>query len=341
MPGQVLGVYVNSETIPPYLTALGIDVSKQQNLAAYHTPFPYNTEWIDDLNDRYHSTDKIIVFCSELHATVAEALLTLDRSKIELHLCGVINYKFKHAKVHRWMNWFQYSKYFYANNPNFLAGRLTPFVSKTKSFDILLGCRRPNRDFIHNFIIENNLSSTVVMTYFKFWNIELRATDQFIPEEDGLEYVDAGNGTVQQVQYHGQRMTLSQVIPITIYNQTAYTLVAETNGLNHFNFYTEKIVKPILARRLFVVIAGQNYLQNLRAMGFKTFNGIIDETYDTIPDDQLRWNLAMEQVRILCELPQEEILAKIQDIVNFNAQLMIEQDWELIDNAKVGPTSIT
>ena len=75
-----LGVYVNSETIPPYLTALGIDVGKQQNLAAYHTPFPYNTEWIDDLNDRYHSTDKIIVFCSELHAAVA-ALGRLDRPR--------------------------------------------------------------------------------------------------------------------------------------------------------------------------------------------------------------------------------------------------------------------
>lgn len=341
MLGQVLGVYVNSETIPPYLTALGIDVGKQQNLAAYHTPFPYNTEWIDDLNDRYDSTDKIIVFCSELHATVAAALLTLDRTKIELHICGVLNHKFKHAKIHRWLNWFQYSKYFYANNPKFLADRLTPQVPKAKSFDILLGCWRPNRDYIHNFITDNDLNSSVIMTYFKTWDIDLRTTDQFIPEEDGLEYINAGNGTVQQVQYHGQRMTLSQVIPIEIYKQTAYTLVAETNGLNHFNFYTEKIVKPILARRLFVVIAGQYYLHNLRAMGFKTFDGIIDETYDTVQDSSVRWNLAMEQVKRLCELPQADILAKIQYIVDHNAQLMMEQDWELIDNAKVGPASIT
>jgi len=320
---------------------MGIDVYKQQNLAAYHTPFPYNTEWINDLNDRYDSTDKIIVFCSELHANVAEALLTLDRRKIELHICGVINHKFNHATIYRWMNWFQYSKSFYANNPNFLPSRLTPAISKSKSVDILLGCRRPNRDYIHNFIIENNLSSSVIMTYFKFWNIDFRVTDQFIPEEDGVEYIEELNGTIHQVCYYGQRMTLSQVIPIQIYQQTAYTLVAETNGLNHFNFYTEKIVKPILARRLFVVIAGQYYLRNLRAMGFKTFDGIIDETYDTVQDSNIRWKLAMEQVKMLCELPQTDILTKIQDIVNYNAQLMIAQDWELIDNAKVSPASIT
>jgi hypothetical protein len=76
-------------------------------------------------------------------------------------------------------------------------------------------------------------------------------------------------------------------------------------------------------------------------MGFKTFDGIIDETYDTVQDSNIRWKLAMEQVKMLCELPQTDILTKIQDIVNYNAQLMIAQDWELIDNAKVSPASIT
>jgi len=334
-----LGVYVNSKTVPPYLSYLGIDAQKQQSISAFHTPFPYDNNWLDDLNNRYNDYERIIVFSSELHANSIEGLLTLDRKKVELHLCGVINQEFKHARVYRWMDWFHWSSYFYYRNPTVL-NKLTPFNVKPLAFDILLGCRRPNRDYIFNYITENNLNDQVIMTYFQRWDIDLRTTDQFIPESDGLEYIEAPSGTVHQVLYYGQRMTLSQVIPISIYNQTAYTLVAETNGLNHFNFYTEKIVKPILARRLFVVIAGQNYLLNLRAMGFKTFDNIIDETYDTVEDNQTRWRMAMEQVRLLCELPQNKIIDQIKEIVDHNYHLMINTNWHLIDYAKVSPAGL-
>jgi hypothetical protein len=335
VPG--LGVYVNSETIPPYLAQLGIDVNKPQSIAAYHTPFPYNQIWLNDLNERYDSTDRIIVFCSELHEVTVTDLITLDRSKIELHLCGVINYNFKQAQVYRWMDWFHTSTAFYRQHN--ILDLLTPYEVKPKSFDILLGCRRLNRDLVYNYINEHKLN--VVMTYFRLCNIDLRTTDQFIPEETGLEYIETPEHTVHQVRYHGYRMCLSQVVPVNIYNQTAYTLVTETNGLNHFNFYTEKIVKPILARRLFVVIAGQYYLRNLRAMGFKTFDGIIDETYDSVEDSNTRWMLALEQVRLLCEKPQAEILAAVKLIVEHNRQRMLEPDWQLVDYAKVSPLSIS
>jgi hypothetical protein len=334
----VNSVYINSETIPPYLFNLGIDPLQPQSISAYHTPFPYNTTWLEDLNQRYDQSDRIMVFSSELHANSIEGLLTLDREKIELHLCGVINQEFKHAKTYRWMDWFQWSSQFYRKNPTIL-NRLRPFDTKPRSFDILLGCQRPNRDYIFNYIVEQGLMQQVIMTYFQRWNIDLRTTDQFIPETEGLEYIQAPNGTVHQVLYYGERMTLSQVVPIEIYNQTAYTLVAETNGLNHFNFYTEKIVKPILARRLFVTIAGQHYLRNLRAMGFKTFDGVIDETYDSVEDPQTRWQMAMQQVQLLCNRPQDQIINQITEIVDHNYQVMINTNWHLIDYAKVGPTT--
>jgi len=334
VPG--LGVYVNSETVPPYLARLGIDANKPQSIAAYHTPFPYNQIWLNDLNERYATTDRIIVFCSELHSVTVDDLVDLDRDRIELHLCGIINREFKHAQVYRWMDWFHTSTAFYRQHD--ILDQLRPYAVKPKSFDILLGCRRPNRDLVYNYVTEHQLD--VVMTYFRLWNIDLRTSDQFIPEEAGLEYIETPEHTVHQVRYHGYRMCLSQVIPINIYNQTAYTLVTETNGLNYFNFYTEKIVKPILARRLFVVVAGQHYLRNLRAMGFKTFGGIIDETYDTVEDSTTRWNLALEQVKLLCERPQAEILAAIELIVEHNRQRMLEPEWQLIDYTKVGPAGI-
>jgi len=323
-----LGVYVNSETVPSFLDlVIGIDVTEPQSLSAYHSPFPNNTEWISDINRRYDSSQRIIVFCTELHQSIVEDLLTLDRPKIELYLCGVIDHTFQHAQVYRYMSWFEYGIDFYKNNPNFLSERLKPFETKPLSFDILLGSSRPNRDYVYNFIVENNIRTNVIMTYFKSGHIDLRQLNEFILDDPDIEYLQTPAYTGQHVRYHGYEMPLSQVIPLDIYNQTAYTLVTETNGLNHFNFYTEKIVKPILTRRLFVVIAGKNYLHNLRAMGFKTFDGIIDEAYDAVEDSDVRWQMAMEQVRWLCNQDQRTILEVCKPIVEHNCNHMLSTNW--------------
>jgi hypothetical protein len=122
-------------------------------------------------------------------------------------------------------------------------------------------------------------------------------------------------------------MSLSQVVPISVYNQTHYSLVAETNFSNSYNFYTEKIVKPIMAGRLFIAIAGQGYLEFLRSLGFKTFNNIIDESYDQEKDNVRRWTMALDQFEILCSQDPDQIQNQIADIVNHNQRTMLETDW--------------
>ena len=100
---------------------------------------------------------------------------------------------------------------------------------------------------------------------------------------------------------------MSRVIPISVFNQTAYSIVAETDFDNTLSMFTEKIAKPMIARRLFVVFSGYQYLHNLRKQGYRTFDGIIDEGYDQIRDDQTRLNAAFEQVLWLCEQDQQQI----------------------------------
>jgi hypothetical protein len=150
----------------------------------------------------------------------------------------------------------------------------------------------------------------------------------WIWEDVGLELPDQDfTWTVTPIRYKGQGMSLSQVIPLSIYNQTAYSIVAETNCDNNYSFFTEKIVKPILSRRLFLVASGQHYLRNLRSLGFKTFDGIIDETYDSIADNDQRFKLACEQIQYLIDQPQNEILDKIKPITEHNKQAMLTTDW--------------
>ena len=83
----------------------------------------------------------------------------------------------------------------------------------------------------------------------------------------------------------------------------------------------------MIARRLFVVFSGYKFLYNLRKYGFKTFDGIIDESYDLIEDDNTRYAAAFEQVKYLCSQPQQEIFARARDILEHNFDIAMNRDW--------------
>ena len=83
----------------------------------------------------------------------------------------------------------------------------------------------------------------------------------------------------------------------------------------------------MLARRLFVVFAGYKFLYNLRKLGFQTFNGVIDESYDLIEQEQERWSAVFEQVKYLCSMDQQEIYNRIRPIVEHNYEIAYNRDW--------------
>lgn len=85
--------------------------------------------------------------------------------------------------------------------------------------------------------------------------------------------------------------------PITIHKDNApYNLlseyknffceiVCETFFTGDTFFMTEKIYRPIIAKRPFLVQGPVNFLKNLRSLGFKTFSHWWDEGYDEDPAD--------------------------------------------------------
>lgn len=323
-------------------------------IAVFHVPFPFDSTWLDRFETAYLVCDRVLVLCSELHESIMQQLHTIDRPRVSIYLCGVVNVPFEQATVNFWLDWFHTSSEFYARaHPGFLDTKLAPYAAKPLLFDILLGNRRPHRDFIYNWVRENQPDINI-MTYHKFSHIDLLNNSEFIQETTGVEYYPEQLYThsVDSIRYHGREMTLSQVVPIDIYNQTAYSIVAETNWFNEFNFYTEKIVKPMLARRLFIVFAGKNYLANLRSLGFRTFDGIIDEGYDNEADHTTRWRMAADQMRALANKPQEIVLDMIKPIAEHNHRLITDVNWYslfttalenellvLVNEAKVGPSS--
>ena len=134
-------------------------------------------------------------------------------------------------------------------------------------------------------------------------------TDPIFPSENPYNH---------SVNYYNEYVQSCSVVPVSVYNQTLYSIVAETSAENSVHMPTEKTAKPMLGRRLFVVFAGAGFLQHLKNLGFKTFSEIIDETYDQIENNKQRWTEAFNQVKFLCNQPYTEISKLITPIVEHN-----------------------
>lgn len=264
----------------------------------------------------------------------------LDQEKVIIVVPGLVTKVYKSKFIFKPF-YFEITTNLYKKLP-FLLDNLNPYLPKEKFFDALLGVGRPHRDLIYKLFQDNQLMDKNIISYYKRDPHNLNNTEYIkVPE---VQYVGAecndpyGGG--RPASYYGQKTQNAYIIAAEVYNQTAYSVVAETVYYNDFNMFSEKVAKPILAKRLFVVFAGQGYLNSLRYLGFKTFGEVIDESYDNELDDNRRWSMAFEQIKYLCNQDQNKILPKIRHIVDHNYEVMMHTDWDqlavdsIIENIK-------
>jgi hypothetical protein len=124
--------------------------------------------------------------------------------------------------------------------------------------------------------------------------------------------------------WKGQTANVACFVPYLIFNQSWFSLLTESR-LDH-NFFTEKTAKMFLARRVFVAFGAVNLLQELRAMGFQTFSSVIDESYDSVTDDVLRWQMAIDQARQVCRQDPQQIYNKLLPVLEHNRQHLLQED---------------
>ena len=111
---------------------------------------------------------------------------------------------------------------------------------------------------------------------------------------------------------------------LSLFDQSAESLlylVTETVATGRRHHLTEKTFKPIALGMPFVIVGTRGSLEYLRSYGFRTFEGIWDESYDSA-EDSVRIERIASLLRSLDELPTE---AK-QDLFQ-QAQQVIEHNW--------------
>ena len=249
-----------------------------------------------------------------------------DLNNVVFFIAGFLNWQPEHAKIKQHYYFFWSTTDFYHTHPEVL-DQVNSTLPKPKAFDVLLGRQKPHRAMLHLGVD----STQNIVTYFpSTQDQDLRHQDSTYfqwPAELIAQPAESICWTGNEVLYNNTIVSLSQLIPVGIYNATAYTLVAETQYENSFSFFTEKIIKPLMCERVFIVCSGQYYLKNLRQLGFRTFDGIIDESYDVEPNLEKRVSMILAQINLLAAQDQQEIYSKSRDILTHNKNLVMNSNW--------------
>jgi hypothetical protein len=97
-------------------------------------------------------------------------------------------------------------------------------------------------------------------------------------------------------------------------------LVTETVATGQRHHLTEKTFKPIAMGMPFVIVGTRGSLEYLRSYGFRTFEGIWDESYD-LAEDNVRVERIASLLRSLDELPPEgkqDLFDQCQEVIEHN-----------------------
>jgi hypothetical protein len=95
-------------------------------------------------------------------------------------------------------------------------------------------------------------------------------------------------------------------------------------------FLTEKTFKPIKHGQLFFVAGPAGSLQQLRDLGYRTFDSVLDNTYDRIADNTQRWLKLCDAVQQSQHRLADRFAAAQADIVH-NQQLFLERKTQRLN----------
>lgn len=116
---------------------------------------------------------------------------------------------------------------------------------------------------------------------------------------------------------------------IKLYNDSYFSIVGESEFFDTDNklHITEKTFVPMLRKHPFIILAPAHFLKYVRELGFKTYDGAIDESYDDETDDQKRLLKIVAEIERLCNLTPTELTdfrEKALPVVEHNFKVLME-----------------
>lgn len=216
---------------------------------------------------------------------------------------------------------------------------------KPYSFLFLNGRARPHRKYLYERMRRRGLldhslytmldAKPTVVRHFNFVenNINVMATTsdlRRLPDHYEVErYRDPVFGPITDRTYLKQELFRREWGEIYLepraYIDTYFSLVTETVcAESMYSFRTEKIAKPLAMGHPFIVASTPGFYRDLRQLGFRTFDHVIDESFDSIQNAQDRMDRVTDVVADLCDQDLTSFLSACEDVCKYNQQHLTE-----------------
>jgi hypothetical protein len=110
---------------------------------------------------------------------------------------------------------------------------------------------------------------------------------------------------------------LDGMISWDLYNQASFEIVPESYYKNA-TWLTEKTLKPIVARIPFLILSNADFYKDLKKIGFKTFDSLIDESFAYEPVIELRTQKLVTTVKSIIGQGGIDFYNAAQEICDYN-----------------------
>jgi hypothetical protein len=95
-------------------------------------------------------------------------------------------------------------------------------------------------------------------------------------------------------------------------------------------FLTEKTFKPIKHCQPFVIVGTAGSIQQLRDMGYRTFDHVIDHSYDLIKNTTQRWDMVCKEIERLSRINLHHLYKHCRDDLIWNQELFMTSQAERV-----------
>ena len=191
------------------------------------------------------------------------------------------------------------------------------FDPKPLKFISMIGNVRPERDKLVHALETNGLNVGSIIRY--------SGKDIGEPCNDDVVKINPGKfdpyTAVLSTYFH----SISQTLPINIYNQGYFNLIVETRIDSRDEFLlSEKTIKCLITGMPFVIMSTPKFLHHLRALGFHTYDSLWSENYDDIDDTEKRIDAVVDLCKNLADFDWNHHQQSLKEIALKNRSRFLE-----------------
>jgi len=191
-----------------------------------------------------------------------------------------------------------------------------------KPYDFLFLNRNPRQH--RQYLIENlNLEHALWSNVSQGRMLPIEYDDPFNYDKD-YKILETSYGTYAAKSNPTGGFWPDGLLVPEIYIDTYFSLVTETCFDHKHTNFSEKIWKPLLMGHPFIAASTPYFYKRLHEWGFKTFDSLIDESFDDIENDDTRLASITNTVNDLVKQDLNQFITSARDICLYNRQHYME-----------------